>query len=144
LVETLAYAEEEGFQVLSGTTDELASDRPLGALIEAFGLQADSTDPDRAAIGRLIMGEAGRLLPWATSQPAVAAADLDFRIIDESVALLQRLATEAPVIVAFEDLHWADPSTLRAVRAIGRAMPDLPVHCWSRCGRSLNAPNWRR
>ncbi|MGH3815268.1 MAG: helix-turn-helix transcriptional regulator [Pseudonocardiaceae bacterium] len=30
-------------------------------------------------------------------------------------------------MVAFEDLHWADPSTLRAVRAIGRALPELPV-----------------
>ncbi len=43
------------------------------------------------------------------------------------MALLQQLATGAPVVVAFEDLHWADASTLRAVRAIDRALPDLPV-----------------
>ncbi len=122
LAEIVAHAEEEGFQVLSGATDELARDRPLGALIEAFGLQADSADPERAAIGRLITGEAGRVVPHA---PVVA--DLGFRIIDESVALLERLATDRPVVVAFEDLHWADPSTLRAVRALGRALPDLPV-----------------
>ncbi|MDQ4092914.1 MAG: ATP-binding protein [Actinomycetota bacterium] len=63
LAEILAHAEEDGFQVLSGTTDELSSDRPLGALIEAFGLQADSADPERAEIGRLITGHTGRLLP---------------------------------------------------------------------------------
>ena len=57
LGETLTHAGEEGFQVLSGTTDELARDRPLGALIEAFGLQADSADPARAAIGRFITGK---------------------------------------------------------------------------------------
>ncbi|MGH3988559.1 MAG: hypothetical protein ACRDTZ_14780, partial [Pseudonocardiaceae bacterium] len=68
-------------------------------------------------------GQAGRLVP----QTPVVAADVGFRIIDESVALLERLATDRPVVVAFEDLHWADPSTLRAVRAIGRALPDLPV-----------------
>ncbi len=123
LAEILTHAEELGFQVLSGTTDELASDRPLGALIDAFGLHADSTDPERAEIGRLITAEAGRLVPHAP----VVAADLGFRIIDESVALLERLATDQPVVIAFEDLHWADPSTLRAVRAIGRALPDLPV-----------------
>jgi DNA-binding CsgD family transcriptional regulator len=123
LGEVVAYAEEEGFQVLSGATDELASDRPLGALIEAFGLRADSADPERAAIGRLITGEAGRLAPHSP----VIVADLGFRIIDESVALLERLAADQPVVVAFEDLHWADPSTLRAVRAIGRALPHLPV-----------------
>lgn len=122
LGEALAHAEEEGFQVLSGATDELASDRPLGALIEAFGLHADSADPERAEIGRLITGEASRLVPHS---PVVV--DLGFRIIDESVALLERLAADRPVVVAFEDLHWADPSTLRAVRAIGRALPHLPV-----------------
>ncbi|MGQ0775916.1 MAG: helix-turn-helix transcriptional regulator [Pseudonocardiales bacterium] len=96
LAELVAHAENDGFQVLSGTTDELARDRPLGALIEAFGLQADSADPI-------------------------------FCIIDEAVALLEQLAADRPVVVAFEDLHWADPATLRAVRAIGRALPDLPV-----------------
>ncbi|MGH4001936.1 MAG: ATP-binding protein, partial [Pseudonocardiaceae bacterium] len=123
LAEILAHAEELGFQLLSGMTDELASDRPLGALIDAFGLHADSADPERAEIGRLITAEAGQLVPRAP----VVAADLGFRIIDESVALLERLATDRPVVIAFEDLHWADPSTLRAVRAIGRALPDLPV-----------------
>ncbi|MGH3946138.1 MAG: ATP-binding protein [Pseudonocardiaceae bacterium] len=101
LAEILAHAEAEGFQVLSGRTDELASDRPLGALIEAFGLQADAADPERAAIGRLITGQAGRLVP----QTPVVAADVGFRIIDESVALLERLATDRPVVVAFEDLR---------------------------------------
>lgn len=123
LAKILDHADEQGFQVLSGTTDELACDRPLGALIEAFGLQADSADPDRAAIGRLITGDSDRRVP----QTPVLAADVGFRIIDESVALLERLATDRPVVVAFEDLHWADPSTLRAVRAISRALPDLPV-----------------
>jgi DNA-binding CsgD family transcriptional regulator len=122
LAEILAHAEEEGFQVLSGATDELARDRPLGALIEAFGLQAHSADPERAAIGRLIGRDPGRLMP-----SLAVAADLGFRIIDESVALLERLATDRPVVVSFDDLHWADPSTLRAVRAIDRALPDLPV-----------------
>ncbi|MGH3764962.1 MAG: helix-turn-helix transcriptional regulator [Pseudonocardiaceae bacterium] len=119
LTEIIAHAAGEGFQVLSGSTDELAQERPLGALIEAFGLQADSADPERAEIGRLIAPDA---LPLHTP-----VADLGFRVIDASVALLERLATEAPVVLAFEDLHWADPATLRAVRAIGRAIPRLPV-----------------
>ncbi|MGH3786717.1 MAG: helix-turn-helix transcriptional regulator [Pseudonocardiaceae bacterium] len=117
LTEIIAHAAGEGFQVLSGATDELARDRPLGALIDAFGLRADSADPERAEIGRLIF-------PDPLHAPV---ADLGFRVIDASVALLARLATEAPVVVAFEDLHWADPATLRAVRAIGRALPGLPV-----------------
>jgi DNA-binding CsgD family transcriptional regulator len=117
LAEIAAAATEEGFQVLSGATDELSRDRPLAALIEAFGLRADSTDPQRAEIARLIVADA---VPFA-------AVDLSFRVINAAVSLLQRLATESPVVVAVEDLHWADPATLRAVRAIGAALPELPV-----------------
>jgi DNA-binding CsgD family transcriptional regulator len=124
LGEIVAHAAQNGFRILSGTTDELSRDRPLGALIEAFGLDPGSTDPERAEIGRLVIGE------FPVSQPLPfhsGVADLSFRIIDASVALLERLATERPVLVAFEDLHWADPATLRAVRAIGRALMQLPV-----------------
>lgn len=117
LAEIAAAATEEGFQVLSGATDELSQDRPLAALIEAFGLHVDSTDPQRAEIARLIVADA---VPFA-------AVDLSFRVITAAVSLLQRLATESPVVVAVEDLHWADPATLRAVRAIGAALPELPV-----------------
>ncbi|HYZ37694.1 MAG TPA: BREX system ATP-binding domain-containing protein, partial [Pseudonocardiaceae bacterium] len=117
LAEIAAAATKEGFQVLSGATDELSQDRPLAALIEAFGLHADSTDPQRAEIARLIVADA---VPFA-------AVDLSFRVINAAVSLLQRLATESPVVLAVEDLHWADPATLRAVRAIGAALPELPV-----------------
>ncbi|MGH3824329.1 MAG: AAA family ATPase [Pseudonocardiaceae bacterium] len=119
LAEIMAHAAGQGCQVRLGSTDELAQDRPLGPLIEAFGLRADSTDPDRAEIGRLISTDAPLL-----QAPVV---DLGFRVIDSAVALLERLSAATPVVVAFEDLHWADPATLRAVRVIGRALPRLPV-----------------
>ncbi|HEX8933667.1 MAG TPA: AAA family ATPase, partial [Pseudonocardiaceae bacterium] len=124
LAEIATHAAQKGFQVLAGTTDELSRDRPLGALIEAFELEAGSPDPERAEIGQLIIGE----FPVSQSPPFHSSvADLSFRVIDASVALLERLATERPVMVTFEDLHWADPATLRAVRAIGRALFQLPV-----------------
>jgi DNA-binding CsgD family transcriptional regulator/tetratricopeptide (TPR) repeat protein len=124
LAEIATHAAQKGFQVLAGTTDELSRDRPLGALIEAFELEAGSPDPERAEIGQLIIGE----FPVSQSPPYHSSvADLSFRVIDASVALLERLATERPVMVTFEDLHWADPATLRAVRAIGRALFQLPV-----------------
>ncbi|HXT45743.1 MAG TPA: AAA family ATPase [Pseudonocardiaceae bacterium] len=117
LAEITAQAVEDGFQVLLGATDELSQDRPLAALIEAFGLPADSADPERAAIAQLVLADA---VPYG-------AADHSFRIADAAVSLLERLATVSPVVVAFEDLHWADPATLRAVRAIGAALPHLRV-----------------
>ncbi len=140
LAEITAHATQVGFQVLSGTTDELSRDRPLGALIEAFGLRADSTDPERAEIGRLITGE----FPVSQSLPFHSGvADLSFRIIDAPVALLERLTTERPVVMAFEDLHWADPATLRAVRAIGRALSHLPVVLLITLRPFPERPSWR-
>jgi predicted ATPase len=65
LAEIATHATQKGFQVLAGTIDELSRDRPLGALIEAFELEADSPDPERAEIGRLIIGE----LPVSQSSP---------------------------------------------------------------------------
>lgn len=119
LTEIMTHAAGRGFQVLLGSTDELAQDRPLGPLIEAFGLRADSADPERAEIGRLI----------STGAPSLQApvVDLGFRVIDAAVGLLERLSATTPVVIAFEDLHWADPVMLRAVRVIGRALPRLPV-----------------
>jgi hypothetical protein len=117
LAEITTDATEDGFRVLSGATDELSRDRPLAALIEAFGLRADSADPERAEIATLLLADA---LPFG-------AADISFRVTDAVVSLLERLTTEAPAVVAVEDLHWADPATLRAVRAIGAAVSDLPV-----------------
>lgn len=55
--------------------------------------------------------------------------DLGYRMVDQAVALLERLATNGAVAVVLEDIHWADPVTLRFVRAVGRAVPQLPVRC---------------
>jgi DNA-binding CsgD family transcriptional regulator len=117
LAEITAQATAEDFQLLSGATDELSRDRPLAALIEAFELRTDSTDPRRAEIAQLIVADA----------VSFGGVDLSFRVTDAVVSLLERLATESPVVVTVEDLHWADPATLRAVRAIAAALPALPV-----------------
>lgn len=43
------------------------------------------------------------------------------------LAHLERVASSRPVVLAVEDLHWADPVTLRVVRALSRLPPDLPL-----------------
>ena len=42
--------------------------------------------------------------------------------------LLQRLRERrAPIVVAFEDMHWADEATLDLVKFLGRRIAPLPV-----------------
>ena len=44
-------------------------------------------------------------------------------VFDAVASLLRRLAGEQPVLVVLDDLHWADPGTVRLLRFVA---PDLP------------------
>ncbi|MBV8690673.1 MAG: AAA family ATPase, partial [Actinobacteria bacterium] len=49
------------------------------------------------------------------------------RLFDEVDHALAQLATDAPVLLVLDDLHWADPATLRILRHLGRHADDTPV-----------------
>jgi len=42
------------------------------------------------------------------------------RMLREMVGALERLSAEAPLVLAFEDLHWSDDSTLELLAAVAR------------------------
>jgi predicted ATPase/DNA-binding winged helix-turn-helix (wHTH) protein len=52
--------------------------------------------------------------------PAAARADAQVRMPGDLCAALEELAAEKPLILVFEDLHWADDSTLDLVSALAR------------------------
>jgi hypothetical protein len=140
LAEIATHAAQKGFQVLAGTTDELSRDRPLGALIEAFELEAGSPDPERAEIGQLIIGE----FPVSPSPPYHSSvADLSFRVIDASVALLERLATERPVMVTSKTSTGPIPLRCGLFAPSGALCSSFRSFCSSPCGPFRNAPRWR-
>ncbi|MGH9156836.1 MAG: helix-turn-helix transcriptional regulator [Acidimicrobiales bacterium] len=123
LAEALALAVERGFTVLSGAADEVASDRPFGALVEALALDGAPPDSERAALGRLIAVGVSA----AGSPPGGAAADLGYHIIESIVGVVEQIASQTPLFLSIEDLHWADPLTLRALRSLWRVLVRLPV-----------------
>jgi hypothetical protein len=56
--------------------------------------------------------------------PGPATLDLDrFTVFDAVRRTLRRIAEGRPLIVVLDDLHWADPGTLRLLRFLA---PDLP------------------
>ncbi|MGH9285208.1 MAG: AAA family ATPase, partial [Acidimicrobiales bacterium] len=124
VTELLAATGEEGLRVLCGACDEAEGERPFGALVEALGLGPSAGDDERARLGRLITGEAdaGRSLASGS-----AVGDLGFAIVQSIVGLVEQMAAAGPVLVVLEDLHWADPATLRALRALARAAAGLPL-----------------
>jgi ABC-type oligopeptide transport system substrate-binding subunit/tRNA A-37 threonylcarbamoyl transferase component Bud32 len=49
------------------------------------------------------------------------------RLLNSLVTLFQALTRRAPLLVIFEDVHWADSGTLVLVRHLARQVPDLPL-----------------
>jgi hypothetical protein len=86
---------------------------PWIQVLRATGLSADD------------LGEAGRLLDatghWAEPDGALAAADARFRVQDAIGRSLTALAADRPVVVALDDLHWADEQSLAVLPFLARA-----------------------
>jgi len=99
----LEAAAEASFGVFSARADELGRDRPFGALADALGFVPE------------------------VPEGSVAVPGLEYRLVDQIVERLEALALERPVVVGLEDLQWADPGTLVALRALGRRLAHLPL-----------------
>jgi DNA-binding NarL/FixJ family response regulator len=103
LREATDEAAEQGFSLAAGAED------PLGQSIPFFALRAALRDPFTA-------DDPGRDRPDATAW-----------WITRIRAHLERRAAAAPVLVCLDDLHWASPATLAALRALPRDTKRYPV-----------------
>ena len=115
MAEAIGRAADLGFETCYAAADPLDRDRPFGVLADALGLGPAATDPHQAAIGRLLVG----------SQPN--GVDLRVRVIEEIGDLLAEWSLRHPVLVAVEDLHWADESSLLALNRLARRLAPLAV-----------------
>ena len=108
-----------GFRVLCGACDEVEQDRPLRALVEALGA-------GRELCHRLCVrgrrGVAGRR--WSAWPPGRGPrrGRRVWVVVESVVDVLEDLSSTAPVVLAVEDLQWADPLTLRVLHAVVRRL----------------------
>ncbi len=102
--------EPAGFRVVHAGADALDGRRPFGLLVDALECRRSSTVPLCAEIARLI-----------------DEAAAEFRIVQRVSELLEHMALEGPLVVAIDDLQWADPSTLTALLFATRHLRDVPV-----------------
>lgn len=116
-------AHRHGITVFLGAARLFEATRPFGALAEALALRSGSPDPRRAAIAELLSGKgADRGVASSASR-----SDFRYRIIEEIVELVEVTSGEGPVLLALEDLHWADDSTALAFRSMMRHFAQLPI-----------------
>ena len=59
-------------------------------------------------------------------------------MVEAVLEQLEVFASRGPVALAVDDLHWADPLTLRAVRSVARQLSgDAGWWCSARYARAL-------
>ncbi|MCD2196215.1 AAA family ATPase [Actinomycetospora endophytica] len=120
------HAEAEGAFVLTGASIDVGDQLPFWPLISALrGLLAPASaaaEDARAALAP-IAAELPALLDPAPGQvvdPGAHGLELIRRV-------LTTLADAAPVLLAVEDLHWADPGTRDAVVTLAAHLHHEPV-----------------
>jgi hypothetical protein len=124
VAEGLDDASRSGVQVFRGAAEELERRRPFGAITDCLGIGGSPLDGRRAAIARLLAEDSDAHVDggWFGESPQA-----EFRLVEAVVALVEELSTRGPVMVAVEDLQWADPSTLLVLQRLGRRVGQLPV-----------------
>ncbi len=83
------------------------------------------------ADGVELLGELEKLLPErAANAPGGVEDDSDaarFRVLDALARFLEASAHARPLVVALEDLHWADPASLAAFEFIANELRRAPI-----------------
>ena len=114
-------ARAHGMKTSNGAAHPFETTRPFGALAAALDLRRSSDDSRRASIGETLAGD------QPSDGPTSAGADLRFRVVDEIVDLVEGDCSQSPLLLVLEDVHWADTSTLLAVRSMARELVHVPL-----------------
>lgn len=149
LVEELcATAARRSGRAVVGRCYETEQILPFAPWVEA--LRAAGVAADAAAVADLPRGvraTLARLFPELSADvDAGADAGNPLRLFEALVQLAGALASRAPLLIALEDLHWADDMTLRFLAFLGRRLPRarLLVVGTAREEEVAQAPSLRR
>jgi DNA-binding CsgD family transcriptional regulator len=108
LTEVMVLADKSGVRTLFGEAFEYQQTVPFFSLFMAT-LRADPPVGDADALRRLGGSE-----------------DLPYWVVHDLADAIHA-AAETPLAIVLEDIHWADSSTLLALRSLATARPDVPV-----------------
>jgi DNA-binding CsgD family transcriptional regulator len=109
LTELMALADNGGVRTLFGEAFEYQQAVPFFSLFMAT-LRADPPVGDADALRRLGGSE-----------------DLRYWVVDDLADAIRAAAAQTPLAIVLEDIHWADKSTLLALRSLASARPDVAV-----------------
>ncbi len=110
-----------GARIASGAAEELEMRLPFAAVSDCLGLTAAAADPDAAEIAAMMRGAHRR------SGGAFSAADAEFLVSEAILGLVDGWCAAGPVMIAVDDLQWADPASLLVLHRLGRVTGQLPL-----------------
>ena len=128
LEEAVARARAEGMIVMRARASELESDFQFGLALQLFEPLLTGADDD--ARDRLLAGSAalaGPLLERPTSWSGDEADGRSYPVMHGLFWVLSNLADASPVLVAIDDLHWADRASLRLVLYLLQRLDEMAV-----------------
>jgi DNA-binding CsgD family transcriptional regulator/tetratricopeptide (TPR) repeat protein len=128
LAEVTALAGHRGFALATAAADELGQLMPFAPLTTALPESpGDLAGPPPRKLGTARKPAARN--PAATRNPgagtaAAAGPAWDFPAAGFGViqGLIERRTAAGPVLISLDDLHWADPATLTALRVLPRRL----------------------
>jgi tetratricopeptide (TPR) repeat protein len=127
--ELAARARAQGARVLSGDCVDLGEgELPYAPLVGALRGLARAEDPVLDDLPPSVRAALTTLLPdLGAGATATGDASAQGRLFEALLWLLDRLGQTAPVLLAIEDLHWADRPTRSFIAFLGRTLCDERV-----------------
>jgi ATP/maltotriose-dependent transcriptional regulator MalT len=114
--------EAAGALTLGARSSELEREFPYGVVRQLFeGLLADP-----AQRARMLDGAAGAAGP-VFGAPAADSGDASFATLHGLYWLMLNVASDRPLVLAIDDLHWCDRPSLRFLAYVARRLDGLPV-----------------
>ncbi len=126
VTEVTRRAAASGFTVLSGHCAELGESVPYLPLADALRNAAQAPETAPRLMEALASRPAlGRLLPEGETSVAAGGENMGVarqQMFGAVLGLLGELSAAAPVLLVFEDLHWADASTRDLLTFLSRVL----------------------
>ena len=126
--EFAAFVRERGLVVLWGSCFEGDWSPPYGPWVEALGEYAQSRDPERLQreLGPSapplvqLIPQARAMLPDTPLAAPLPPDEARLRLYEAVGQFFLTIAQEQPTVLVLDDLHWADPDSLRLLRSVAR------------------------
>jgi ATP/maltotriose-dependent transcriptional regulator MalT len=125
IAEALAMATARRYLVFSGRAAEFERDLPFGILVDALDPYLASVHPQRLQpLGPEERTQLARVFPALEAPPGPRVRYERFAAYQAVHALLALLARQRPVVLALDDLHWADQASIELIGYLLRRPPE--------------------